>query len=77
MLLATRVEVIMTGQSDTELTDLEGNRRLVMQHLDEFINHATSGFRFAPHRHVDKTTMADITVDEALGAMEDLVEDHA
>lgn len=31
------------------------------------------GFRFAPHRHVDMSTMADITVDAVLGAMEDLV----
>jgi ADP-heptose:LPS heptosyltransferase len=32
------------------------------------------GFRFAPHRHVEGSTMADITVDEVLGAMEDLVQ---
>jgi Protein of unknown function (DUF4254)/Glycosyltransferase family 9 (heptosyltransferase) len=31
------------------------------------------GFRFAPHRHVDKSTMAAITVEDVLGAMEDLV----
>ena len=31
------------------------------------------GFRFAPHRHVEGSTMADITVDDVLGAMEDLV----
>jgi ADP-heptose:LPS heptosyltransferase len=32
------------------------------------------GFRFGPHRHVDMSTMADITVDEVLSAMEDLAE---
>lgn len=32
------------------------------------------GFRFAPHRHVEGSTMADITVDEVLGALEDLVQ---
>jgi ADP-heptose:LPS heptosyltransferase len=37
---------------------------------------ATWGFRFAPHRHVDMSTMADITVEEALTAMEDLVQEH-
>jgi ADP-heptose:LPS heptosyltransferase len=31
------------------------------------------GFRFAPHRHVEGSTMGDITVDEVLAAMEDLV----
>jgi ADP-heptose:LPS heptosyltransferase len=31
------------------------------------------GFRFAPHRHVDRTTMADITVDAVLDALEELV----
>jgi len=30
------------------------------------------GFRFAPGRHVDRPTMADITVEEVLDAMEDL-----
>jgi ADP-heptose:LPS heptosyltransferase len=34
---------------------------------------ATWGFRFAPHRHVDASTMADITVEAALNAMEELV----
>ena len=34
------------------------------------------GFRFAPHRHIDMSTMVDITVEEALSAMEDLVEEH-
>jgi len=34
------------------------------------------GFRFAPHRHVDKGAMADITVEEVLGALEDLVDEH-
>ena len=34
---------------------------------------ATWGFRFGPHRHVDRNTMADITVEDVLGAMEDLV----
>ncbi|OBH83493.1 glycosyltransferase family 9 protein [Mycobacterium sp. E2989] len=34
----------------------------------------TWGFRFGPHRHVDKTTMADITVDEVLAAMDELAE---
>jgi ADP-heptose:LPS heptosyltransferase len=34
---------------------------------------ATWGFRFAPHRHVEMSTMADITVAEVLNAMEDLV----
>ncbi|UXA07134.1 hypothetical protein KXD96_02945 [Mycobacterium sp. SMC-2] len=30
------------------------------------------GFRFAPHRHVHASAMTDITVDMALGALEDL-----
>jgi ADP-heptose:LPS heptosyltransferase len=34
------------------------------------------GFRFAPHRHVDKSAMSDITVEEVLHAMEDLVAEH-
>ncbi|BAX95060.1 ADP-heptose--LPS heptosyltransferase [Mycobacterium shigaense] len=34
---------------------------------------ATWGFRFAPHRHVEMSTMADITAAQVLGAMEDLV----
>jgi ADP-heptose:LPS heptosyltransferase len=33
---------------------------------------ATWGFRFGPHRHVDRSTIADITVEEVLSAMEDL-----
>jgi len=37
---------------------------------------ATWGFRFGPHRHVDRSTMADITVEEVLGAMEDLAKEH-
>ncbi|OMC11917.1 glycosyltransferase family 9 protein [Mycobacterium sp. SP-6446] len=36
----------------------------------------TWGFRFGPHRHVDQRTMADITVEEVVGAMEDLVGHH-
>ncbi|MCV7410463.1 hypothetical protein AWC05_00265 [Mycobacterium florentinum] len=35
---------------------------------------ATWGFRFAPHRHVEMSTMADITVEAALDAMEELVD---
>lgn len=35
---------------------------------------ATWGFRFGPHRHVDKDTMADITVEEVLSAMEQLAD---
>lgn len=38
---------------------------------------ATWGFRFGPHRHIDLKTMADITVEEVLSAMEDLVREHA
>lgn len=34
----------------------------------------TWGFRFGPHRHIDRRRMTDITVDEVLAAMEDLVE---
>jgi ADP-heptose:LPS heptosyltransferase len=34
------------------------------------------GFRFAPNRHVDKSTMADITVEEVLDALEDLAAEH-
>lgn len=34
------------------------------------------GFRFAPHRHIDTSTMGDITVEAVLGAMEELVEEH-
>jgi ADP-heptose:LPS heptosyltransferase len=37
---------------------------------------ATWGFRFAPHRQVDRSTMADITVEDVLDAMEDLVAEH-
>jgi ADP-heptose:LPS heptosyltransferase len=33
---------------------------------------ATWGFRFGPHRHVEMCTMADITVEDVLGALEDL-----
>ncbi|MBI2696645.1 DUF4254 domain-containing protein [Mycobacterium nebraskense] len=35
---------------------------------------AVWGFRFAPHRHVYGSTMADVTVDEVLDAMEGLVD---
>lgn len=34
---------------------------------------ATWGFRFGSHRHVDAPTMADITVEAALAALEDLI----
>jgi ADP-heptose:LPS heptosyltransferase len=34
---------------------------------------AVWGFRFAPHRHLSKSAMTDITVDEVLSAIEDLV----
>jgi Glycosyltransferase family 9 (heptosyltransferase) len=34
------------------------------------------GFRFAPHRHLDARSMADITVDEVLAEVEDLVGAH-
>lgn len=34
------------------------------------------GFRFAPHRHLEASTMADITVGAVLGAMEELVQEH-
>jgi ADP-heptose:LPS heptosyltransferase len=37
---------------------------------------ATWGFRFGPHRHVDKSTMADITVEDVLNAMEEITEEH-
>lgn len=37
---------------------------------------STWGFRFAPHRHIDMATMADITVEHVLSAMEDLVDEH-
>jgi ADP-heptose:LPS heptosyltransferase len=37
---------------------------------------ATWGFKFAPHRHVEMSTMADITAAEVLSAMEDLVGEH-
>ena len=36
----------------------------------------TWGFRFAPHRHVDSSTMAGISVDEVLGALEGLAAEH-
>lgn len=36
----------------------------------------TWGFRFAPHRHIDEKAMADITTDQVLIAMEDLVTEH-
>jgi Glycosyltransferase family 9 (heptosyltransferase) len=34
------------------------------------------GFRFAPHRHVERPAMTDITVAAVLDAMEDLVGEH-
>lgn len=34
------------------------------------------GFRFGPHRHVDGSTMTDITVEDVLDAMEGLVAEH-
>jgi ADP-heptose:LPS heptosyltransferase len=34
------------------------------------------GFRFAPHRHVEMSSMAEITAVEVLGALEDLVGEH-
>ena len=34
---------------------------------------ATWGFRFGPHRHVDRNAMSEITVEEVLAAMEALV----
>jgi Protein of unknown function (DUF4254)/Glycosyltransferase family 9 (heptosyltransferase) len=37
---------------------------------------ATWGFRFAPHRHIEMGTMAEITVDEVLTALEYLVDEH-
>ena len=37
---------------------------------------ATWGFRFTPHRHIDMSTMADISVDEALTALESLAGDY-
>jgi len=37
---------------------------------------AVWGFRFAPHRHAHMSTTADITVEEVLGAMEELTEEH-
>jgi ADP-heptose:LPS heptosyltransferase len=36
----------------------------------------TWGFRFAPHRHVDRQTIADITVEEVFDALEDIVQQH-
>ncbi len=38
---------------------------------------ATWGFRFAPHRHVHMSTMADIAVDDVLAALEDLAAEQA
>lgn len=35
---------------------------------------ATWGFRFGPHRHIDRDTMADITAEAALEALDDLSE---
>lgn len=37
---------------------------------------ATWGFRFGPHRHVEMTSMADVTVADVLSALEDLIEEH-
>lgn len=36
----------------------------------------TWGFRFGPHRHLDRRTMADISVEEVLGALEDIAREH-
>jgi ADP-heptose:LPS heptosyltransferase len=36
----------------------------------------TWGFRFAPHRHVHLSDMADISVERVLGALEELAEQH-
>jgi ADP-heptose:LPS heptosyltransferase len=36
----------------------------------------TWGFRFAPHRHIDMSTMADISVGEVLGALEGLAAEY-
>jgi ADP-heptose:LPS heptosyltransferase len=36
----------------------------------------TWGFRFGPHRHIDRRSMGDITVADVLGAMEDLADEH-
>lgn len=33
---------------------------------------ATWGFRFGPHRHVDRSAMADITVDDVLAAIQEI-----
>jgi len=38
---------------------------------------AAWGFRFAPHRHVDMRTIADITVEQTLTAMDDLAQENA
>jgi len=37
----------------------------------------TWGFRFGPHRRIDRRSTGDITVAEVLGAMEDLAQRHA
>ncbi|OBH13992.1 hypothetical protein A9X03_23715 [Mycobacterium sp. E1715] len=37
---------------------------------------ATWGFRFGPHRHVDARTMAEVTVGDALDAMNDLADER-
>ncbi|MCV7410464.1 glycosyltransferase family 9 protein [Mycobacterium florentinum] len=34
------------------------------------------GFRFGPHRHVDRSSMTEITVEDVLDAMESLVAEH-
>jgi ADP-heptose:LPS heptosyltransferase len=34
------------------------------------------GFRFGPHRHVDRSTMSEITVEDVLDAMEEIVAEH-
>lgn len=36
----------------------------------------TWGFRFAPHRHLDRPSMADITVEEGLDALEKVIGQH-
>lgn len=34
------------------------------------------GFRFGPHRHIDRSTMTEITVQEVLEALEEIVAEH-
>jgi hypothetical protein len=37
----------------------------------------TWGFRFGPNRHLDQRKMADISAEEVLAALDDIVQDHA